>query len=93
MERCPGIAVNGVKRLQAAAPPFSSRSAADCHFLPRRIPKIRTPRARNQPSNRAFRDLQNRPSETLKKGKKFPSIQRLVDREIALGAIPLSWHK
>src|SRR5207249_2391334 len=54
---------------------FSSRSAAACHFLPRRQPKIRSPGAQNQPSNRAFRERQNQSPETLKKGKKSPFIQ------------------
>jgi len=61
-------------------PPFSSRSAAACHFQSRRPPKMRWSEAQNQPSNRAFRSLRNRPSETLKKGKKSLSLQRLADR-------------
>jgi hypothetical protein len=58
-----------------------------------RDPKIRRSRAQSQLPNRAFRGLQNRPLETLKKGKKPPFIQQLAYREIALGAVPVSWHK
>jgi hypothetical protein len=82
-----------LRSIIASAPPFSGRSAAAGHFSPRRSPKIRHLRAQNQPSNRAFRERWNRALETLKKGKKSPFIQQLADRDIALGAIPLSWHK
>jgi hypothetical protein len=49
--------------------------------------------AKNQPPNRAFAGLPNRPPGALKNTQKFPFIQELAVRDFALGAWRLSWQK
>jgi hypothetical protein len=61
-----------VTNARQATPPFRSGGLP---FAAAAAAKNPAAVVQNQPSNRAFRDLQNRPPETLKKGKKSPFIQ------------------
>jgi hypothetical protein len=54
-------------------------------------PDFRAPRF--WPANRAFAGRPNRLPNALKNTRKTLPIQQLVDRDFALGASPLSWHK
>jgi hypothetical protein len=44
-------------------------------------------------ANRAFLQVKIRPIRALKNSRKTPFIQELMDRDFALGARRLSWHK
>jgi hypothetical protein len=48
---------------------------------------------RREAPNRAFAGPRNRLSGALKNRRKTLFIQQVADRDFALGAWPLSWHK
>jgi hypothetical protein len=48
---------------------------------------------RIQEPNRAFSYVKIQPNRALKNNRKTPFIQELMDRDFALGASRLSWHK